>query len=203
VVAERGWIEADRLELLTGVALAPTIGRWVTTPAARDRAVADLRRRIDDAGELGLDLSALDERERAVLALLGDEVAVSGGRARPAGTSDPLAEHPFLAALAAGGCQPPDPVGIDRGELRLMVRRGLVVERDGVCFHPSAVDHAARTAARLLAARPGGFTVAEFRDAIGATRKHALPLLNELDGRGVTRRRDDVRIGGPRLPATA
>ncbi len=203
VVAERGWIDAGRLELLTGVTLAPTVGRWVTTAEARDEAVSSLRRRIEAAGELGLDVAALDERERAALALLGDGVEVGGGRARLAGTADPLSGHPFLAELAAAGCQPPDPVGVDRAELRLMVRRGLVVERDGVCFHPSAIDHAARTAARLLAERPGGFTVAEFRDAIGATRKHALPLLNELDSRGVTRRRDDVRIGGPRLPATA
>ena len=54
--------------------------------------------------------------------------------------------------------------------------------------------------ARMLAARPSGFTVAELRDAVGATRKHVLPLANELDARGVTRRRGDVRIAGPRLP---
>ena len=42
--------------------------------------------------------------------------------------------------------------------------------------------------------------MAQLRDAIGATRKHALPLANELDARGVTRRRGDLRIAGPRLP---
>ena len=30
-----------------------------------------------------------------------------------------------------------------------------------------------------------------------------LPLVAELDNRGITRRRDDVRIGGPRLPDPA
>ena len=44
------------------------------------------------------------------------------------------------------------------------------------------------------------FTVAQFRDATGASRKFVLPLVAELDARGVTRRRDDVRIAGPRLP---
>jgi selenocysteine-specific elongation factor len=53
-------------------------------------------------------------------------------------------------------------------------------------------------AARLVAAADG-FTVSAFRDAIGATRKHALPLLAELDARGITRRRGDVRIAGPRM----
>ena len=84
--------------------------------------------------------------------------------------------------------------------LRQLVQRGLVVERDGVHFAASAIDEAARVAAQLLAAKPDGFTVAELRDAIGATRKHALPLAAELDARGVTRRRGDLRIGGPRLP---
>ena len=42
--------------------------------------------------------------------------------------------------------------------------------------------------------------MAELRDAVGITRKHALPLVNELDARGITRRRGDLRIAGPRLP---
>jgi selenocysteine-specific elongation factor len=69
-----------------------------------------------------------------------------------------------------------------------------------VLFHRDAVDEAARVAARLLSITPDGFTVAGFRDATGLTRKYVLPLLGELDARGVTRRRDDLRIGGPRLP---
>jgi selenocysteine-specific elongation factor len=105
-----------------------------------------------------------------------------------------------VAALAAGGMAPPVPVGVSRAELRELARRGLLVERDGQWFHAAAVDEAARVAAGLLAAEPSGFTMAEFRDACGTTRKHALPLANELDARGITRRRGDVRIAGPRLP---
>ena len=116
------------------------------------------------------------------------------------GAADALAGHPFLAALEAGGFSPPGPDGVDRAELRELTRRGLVVERDGMWFAPSAVDAAAGVAASLLAAQPEGFTMSDFRDAIGTSRKHALPLANELDARGVTRRRGDVRIAGPRLP---
>ena len=126
---------------------------------------------------------------------------VDGGRARAAGAGDTLAGHPFLAALDAGGCTPPPPDGVDRTELRELVRRGLVVECDGCYFAPSAIATAARAAARLLRARPDGFTVGEFRDEVGATRKHAVPLVAELDRRGITRRRGDLRIAGPRLPA--
>ena len=199
VVAERGWVTAVQLALLTGVEHEPTIGQWVVTAAALAETEADVRRRIDAAGPLGLDVAALDDRQRAVLATLAD-VAVENGRARVAAVRDPLADHPFLAALEAAGFAPPDAASVDRGELRQLVRRGLVIERDGVFFHPSAIDAAALTAARLLDEQPDGFTVAQFRDATGSTRKHALPLVAELDGRGVTRRRDDLRVGGPRLP---
>jgi selenocysteine-specific elongation factor len=198
LVAERGWVDVDELELLTGDRTDPVVGRWVVSPEAMGQARDELRERIDAAGGDGLDLAQLDDRARAVLDVV-DGVEVTAGRIRRVGVVDPYADHPFVAEVAAGGFTPPDPT-IERATLRELVRRGLVVERDGIVFHPHAIDAAAVVAARLLAASPG-FTIAEFRDAIGATRKHALPLLNELDARGVTRRRDDVRIGGPRLPA--
>ena len=154
---------------------------------------------MESAGPLGLDVAVLDERERAVLPMV-EGVAVEGGRARPAAAADPLAGHPFLAALAAAPFTPPDPDHVDRAELRELVRRGLVVARDGVWFAPAALEDAARVIAKLLADSPDGVTVAQVRDALGSTRKHALPLLNELDARGITRRRGDVRIAGPKLP---
>jgi selenocysteine-specific elongation factor len=199
VVAERGWVDADELERRTGERREPTVGRWVAADDALRQASESLRQRLADAGPLGLDVGALDERERAVLGTL-DDVELDGGHARAAGAEDPLAGHPYLAALAAGGMSPPAPNGVDRAELRELVRRGLVVERDGQWFHADAVTAAAELAARLLAERPEGFTVSEFRDAAGVTRKHAVPLVSELDARGITRRRGDLRVAGPRLP---
>jgi selenocysteine-specific elongation factor len=78
----------------------------------------------------------------------------------------------------------------------------VAVERDGIAFHIGAIDTAARAMATLLRDQPAGVTMAQFRDALGVTRKYALPLANELDARGITRRRDDLRIAGPRLPAS-
>jgi selenocysteine-specific elongation factor len=69
-----------------------------------------------------------------------------------------------------------------------------------VWFSPGALDEAARIVARLLASSPEGVTVAQVRDALGTTRKYILPILAHLDAGGVTRRRGDLRIGGPRLP---
>lgn len=198
VVAERGWVDVDELELLTGQRLPATVGHWVASAAAVEQMAAELRERLAAAGPLGLDTASLGERERALLDTL-DGIVVDGGLARPAAAPDPLTDHPVLAQLAAAGCRPPDVLDVDRAELRQLVRRGLLVERDGVVFHPTAVEAAATAAAQLLAVDPAGFTVAQLRDALGVTRKHALPLAAELDARGITRRRGDLRIAGPRL----
>lgn len=199
VVAEHGWIDAARLELLTGVAVPPTIGHWVVAPGQPEAVAEKVRTRVAEAGALGLDVAMLDERERAVLATING-VRVDAGRAFPAEVRDEFADHPVVLALEAGGMTPSPPDGVDPKLIREFVRRKLVWERDGVLFHPVALDLAAAAARRLLDASPDGFTVAEFRDEIAATRKHVLPLLGELDARGMTRRRDDLRIAGPRLP---
>ena len=199
VIAERGWVTVDELVLLTGERLEATIGQWVVTTGAVDALRASVLERVGAAGPLGLDIASLDDRERAVLATI-ETVDIDNGRAREAEVRDPLADHPFVAALLAGRFTPPDATNVDKTELRLLIRSARVVERDGIYFHPQTIDDAAHAAAVLLAESPDGFTVAQFRDVTGSTRKHALPLAAELDARGITRRRDDLRIGGPRLP---
>jgi len=200
VVVERGWVDVDLLERLTGERRPPVLGRWIVSDTALERAVNELHQAIQAAGGLGLDVATLDDHQRAVLDQL-DGVVVEGGRARLAASADPLARHPFVARLEATPFSPPEPDGVDRSELRELVRRGLVVERDGCYFAPDAVEEAARRVAVLLATTPEGVTVPRVRDALGTTRKHALPLLAHLDATGVTRRRGDVRVAGPRLPA--
>ncbi len=199
VVKERGWVDADELERLTGERRAPDVDRWVVNPEILHETLERLRDTVDSVGPLGLELSRLDPFERAVAGLLGDAV-IEAGRLVPVGTVDPLADHPFVAALAASPFTPPGPDGVDRGELRELVRRGDVIEVEGIFYSTSAIDAAARLAARLLVDDPDGFTVSVFREAAGNTRKHAMPLLSHLDGTGITRRRGDVRIAGPRLP---
>jgi selenocysteine-specific elongation factor len=200
VVAERGWVEVAELDLLTGETVAPTVGRWVTTPELLNETRARLIAAIDEAGELGLDLAPIPEHERAVVEAL-DGITIDGGRARAADAVDPFADHPLAAAILGGGFAPETPADADRAAIRELTRRGILVERDKVLFHRDVVDAAARVAAELLADDPAGFTVAQFRDRTGASRKYALPLVAVLDARGVTRRRDDLRIAGPRLPS--
>ena len=199
VIEERGWVSADDLDRMTGERREPNVGRWVVSPPALEAALAELRDAIEGAGPLGVDRAGLTDRQRAVLPLL-EGVTVEGGRIRPAEAVDPLADHPFVAALEASPFAPPEPSGVNRAELAELVRRGLIVEREGVYFGPKAVDAAARRVAELLVENPEGVTVAQVRDGLGTTRKHALPLLAHFDAAGVTRRRGDLRIGGPRLP---
>lgn len=201
VVAEHGWIRAADLTALTGDHVEPTLGEWVVAPTALDATRTRVRELVEASGPLGLDLATLDMRERAVLALL-DDVRIDQGRAMPQAVADPLADHPLLERLRAAALTPPAVTDVDRATVRELVRRGLLWERDGLLFHPVAVDLAAAVAARLLRAEPDGVTVSALREALGITRKHAIPLVAELDARGITRRRGDLRIAGPRLPSS-
>ena len=199
IVAERGRIDAERLERLTGTARPPDLGRWAVAPEHLERTTRRLAEAVAAAGPLGLDLAGLDDFERATIDTI-DGIATSEGRARPAGGGDPLADHPFVKAAESAPFAPPAPSDVPNDELRLLVRQGRLVESSGIHFAATAIDEAARVAARLLADQPEGITVAEARDAWGTTRKYALALLARLDSTGVTRRRDDLRIAGPRLP---
>jgi selenocysteine-specific elongation factor len=191
VVAEHGWLDADELEALTGVRMASTVGRWVVDPGVAALAIDQLR----DCLAGGVDVADLTERERALLDTIDDAV-VDGTRARLRGTTDTLAEHPVIAALAAGGLAPSEP-DARPADLRELARRGVLFERDGLWWHIDALTVASDIVAAL--ASDDGFTVSEFREAASITRKHAVPLLTELDARGITRRRGDRRIVGPRL----
>jgi selenocysteine-specific elongation factor len=200
VIAERGWISAEDLEAITGERRAPTLDQVVVSAEWLQTTSDQMRARIAAAGDIGVDIAELDDLRRAVVNVL-DDVVVDSGRARAATAPDPLDDHPFLAALLAGGVTPPEAVEVDRVELRELLRRKLIVERDGIYFHPRTVDQMATVASHLLSTHPAGFTMAQFRDEIGTSRKYALPLANELDARGVTRRRGDLRVAGPRLPS--
>ena len=199
VIRERGRVDVDHLRRLTGERFEPDVGRWAVDPTELAQVAADLRSAVSDADALGLDLAPLDEFERAVLDTL-DDLVIEGGRVRPADAADPLAGSGVVARLAAEPFAPPAIDDVDPAEIRELIRRGDLVQLDGVVFAATALDDAARVVARLLAASPDGVTVAAVRDAWGTTRKFAIPLISRLDETGVTRRRGDLRIAGPRLP---
>lgn len=207
MVAERGWVDAALLGRLTGTVVVPEVGRWVVAPGARGEAEAAVRAAVAGADDLGLDVATLDERQRALLAGFAD-VTVVGGRAKPmasgASGASATTTHPYVDALDAAPFTPPSPeeAGVSRAEVRDLVRRNLVIERDGFFFSPGAIDRATAIVAATLADFPEGVTASLLRDRLTTTRKYLLPLLGHLDATGVTRRRGDLRIAGPRLPTS-
>jgi selenocysteine-specific elongation factor len=204
IVDERGWVKLDLLERLSGGESWSGLvvdGNAVSPGALAATRTKVLERLTGSKDPLGLDPALLSEHERCVLPLMHDVgVRIEQGRVVQGEVRDPLADHPFVRALIEAGFAPPDPAGVDRAELRELVRRKLIVEQEGLYFVPAAIDAAARVVAQLLAENPDGVTVAQVRDGLGVTRKHALPLAAILDATGVTRRRGDLRIPGPRLP---
>ncbi len=199
VIAERGRVDVDDLFRLTGERRSADVGNWAVDPAVLKSSRAELEEAIATAGSLGLDIAKLDDFGRVLLETV-EGVVVDHGHARAADAVDALTGHAYIDALQASPFTPPDPAGIDRAELRELVRRGDVIEVKGVYFAASAVSAAARVVAELLSRKPDGVTVAEVRDEWDTSRKYAIPLLSYLDNNGITRRRGDLRIGGPRLP---
>ena len=160
----------DRRDPLTPGVSAGALRNALPTPAAHfiDRLVADV----------GLELHNGHIRLPKARADLGSaEVGVSRLEAR-------LSANPFLApkidelaALALGG-----------RELALAERaQRLLRLPGGVVLLPSAPALALRALAQL----PQPFTTSHARQAMGTSRRVAIPLLEHLDRRGWTRRIDD------------
>lgn len=117
---------------------------------------------------------------------------------RPTLDADPAVAG-WLAALAAAPFSPPEPAahGVPPSVVRALARAGRVVEIDGVWFDATAPEQAAAIVADAVVER-GSLTIADIRDLLGSTRKYVVPLAGHLDATGVTRRRGDDRIPGPR-----
>ncbi len=196
LIAERGWVTVDDFELLTGEVRPAVVGNWLTTDVLHDAVRKDLAVRLAKQTD-GIEISRLENFEQAVLATL-PEVVSEMGKARIKGTGS-IVDHPYVGLFAHAGVTPPDTKTLDRNIVRQLVQRGLLVDVDGTTFHISALEKARLNVIDILNKSPQGFTVSQFREHLGITRKHAVPLLEALDNRGITKRSGDLRVGGARL----
>ena len=202
LVAERGWLQLQQLHLLAGrnvdiSEVEQALDGWVTTTTNLTEVSNEVMALITAAKDLGVDVATLKTHQRLVLPTLPN-VTVRDGRARGADAND-VASHPMVKQFADAGCMPPDVASLDKSIVRQLVQRGVLVHCDELYFHSSALDKAIASVRDLLVTNPQGFTVAQFREHLGVSRKYALPLINHLDTTGFTRRRDDLRIGGAKL----
>ncbi len=189
----------------------PTAGEWLVDPAH----LALLRRRLrevvstyaaahplEDGVPVEVVRSRLDLPDRALVeALVAAPLALREGRVVPAGRrldlppavakavqhlQEDLADAPFAAPQAGRLAE----LGLGSRELTAAVRAGALVRiADAVVLLPGAE----RAAAERLADLPQPFTLGQARQALGTTRRVAVPLLEMLDRQGRTARLPDDR----------
>ena len=136
-----------------------------------------------------------------VLTLQGDQVTLPGRSAQLTGEESKLSLA-VVERFDKGGLTPPSPGDLSRelnakpqileGVMRHLVARGHLIRLpDGLILAASAVAGLKRD---LLATSWERFSVPEFKDRFGLSRKWAIPLLEHLDSTGATRRVGDERL---------
>jgi selenocysteine-specific elongation factor len=136
------------------------------------------------------DLAGMVVEESDLLQRNGPDV--SSTRHRPA--LDEAAEEAWgkAEAILRQGLAVPsaDELGLDRDLLHRMVREGRVVRvSDDFVFLPGQIEEIKGH----LGSMDSPFTVAQFRDRSGLSRKYAVPILEWADREGLTIRRGDER----------
>jgi selenocysteine-specific elongation factor len=136
-----------------------------------------------------------------VLTVQGDQVTLPGRSAQLTGEESRLSGA-VVACFERGGLTPPSPGDLVKelsakpqileGVIRHLVTRGQLVKLPtGLILAAAAVAGLRRD---LLATSWERFSVADFKDRFGLSRKWAIPLLEHLDSVGATRRHGDERI---------
>jgi selenocysteine-specific elongation factor len=193
------------------VTASPVAGDWLADPdhwsALRGRLVDEATRYAREHPlEQGAPVEALrhglDLPDRVLVdALVAPPLVAREGRIGVAGQGSELPElvaravervrldlagQPFHAPEAARLAQ----LGLGSRELAAAVRAGALLRvADGVVLLPGAIEEAVAILARL----PQPFTLSDARQALGTTRRVAVPMLELLDRRGATRRLPDDR----------
>lgn len=145
------------------------------------------------AEQVGLDLTVLEVLIDGHASLIREGITVRSSGFEPG--FDEEADQAWEAArstLAEAAIAVPrrSELALDREVLHALIRSGELVEiGPEFVYLPEQVEQVVEATGNL----PDGFTVAEFRDALGITRKHAVPLLEWLDRAGITRRVGDGR----------
>ena len=152
--------------------------------------------RVFDAALAGLVSGGKVREESALLRLASHKVQVGEelgkfkerieGVFRAAGFQPPSLEEAMAAAGAGANA--------GRQALQVLVNEGVLVRmKEGLVFHRANLQEAqARLEGHLRGKKE--ITAAEFRDLLGITRKHAIPLLEYFDTARVTLRVGDKRV---------
>jgi len=151
-----------------------------------------------------LDLGMARSLERGQVQQSGALLAVTGWKAQVADSDQRLSDQ-VEARLRQAGWAPPSleelaaslgesPARVSAAARFLADHETIVCLEERVWMHRDAVEAGRQTALRLLRRAPS-FSTMEFRDALGVSRKFAVPLLDHLD-----KVRFTVRSGHHRTP---
>jgi len=206
----RGLVRAGDLRAMgVTVRSAPVAGDWHADPAAWARAGERLRAAVaahvrahplqpGPTLEEARQACALPDRA-LVEALVAPPLRLADGRIVTATDQLPPGVAGAVATLRAGLEREPfaapdaerlRELGLGRAELAAAVRAGLLSSpAPGIVLGPDALDRATERLAALTAP----FTVSEARQALGTSRRVAVPLLTALDAARRTRRGSDDR----------
>jgi selenocysteine-specific elongation factor len=198
-----GWLHRDAAQECAESILAAVERYHAGNPQHGGVSLETLRAELKADPELvGLAAGLLLDSKR--LERSGDLLARPGWRAQLPDRDRQLCDQ-FAAKLQQAGWTPPgreelaaalgEPPGRIETLAKLLVERGAAVRLgDGVWMHRDAVEAGKQTALKLFGRAPAFLTM-EFRDALGVSRKYAVPLLDHLDAIRFT-----VRSGNQRTP---
>ena len=104
-----------------------------------------------------------------------------------------------VSAIEEAGFSPPmeKELRVDPALIRNLLASGDLVRVGDFLLTRGSAEQA-RHVVRTRISTEGPQTVAQIRDALGTTRRYAVPLCEWLDSIGVTRRQGDLRALGPR-----
>ena len=184
-----------------GAGAGVVLGGRAVDPAAVAEARAAVRAAAEPGGTTPAAARAASGLPRPAAAALVDELVAEGAVALRGGDLDPALEA-LARLLEDAGLRPPTPhqlgeeAGLSPTDLRAALGRlraaGRAAPAGDLWFACAALDDAAAQARVALAERPLG--IAELRDLWGVGRRGALAIAAHLDERGLTVRREGVRI---------
>jgi selenocysteine-specific elongation factor len=204
--------------------LVPATGGWLHTDVIRDEAQALLAAvetfHSENPHRTGISREALlaglkmnpAVLDAALERLLGQKrLEQNGALLAKAGWNARLPDRDaqwidrLATRLRQGGLAPPSvedlATALEASSQRISLLIGLLAERgvvvrldERIWMHRDAVEAAKQAALRLFRLSPG-FSTMQFRDALGVSRKYAVPLVDYLD-----RTRFTVRSGNYRTP---
>ena len=201
-------VRANELRAMGFEATGQRVGEWVVDPhwwseRRQQMMTAVDRWSADHDIAAGMPLETLRQQVELPAAELvaglldGTGLEVADGRVRPPNTGLPPRVDKAMRAveewLAADPFRAPEAdelkeLNLGPKELAAAIRAGRLTKiADGVVLGPDAVDRAAA----ILKTLPQPFTVSDARRALGTTRRVAVPLLELLDTRRITRRCDN------------